>query len=143
MLSFSERDIFTPILHLLGTHNPPIPHISSGWRGAISSRKTYTGVLSQTTCFPTLTNYQFLAIVVFIKSVLKFIQQPKIEPWIFLIHSELQKKKNCSDILCIFSAIEETGAGNNPPNSNKWTPSSTYKEHLVCDVSLPRGRYVF
>lgn len=44
-LSISECDIFASVLHLFGTYHPSLPHISSGWRGAISSRKTYTGVL--------------------------------------------------------------------------------------------------
>lgn len=42
-------------------------------------------------------------------------------------------------MLSTLSAIEETSAGNHPPHSNKWTPSSTHKEYPVCDVSLPGG----
>lgn len=43
-LSISECDIFASVLHLFGTHHTSLPHISSGWRGAVSSRKTNTGV---------------------------------------------------------------------------------------------------
>lgn len=43
-LSISECDIFASVLHLFGTHHTSLPHISSGWRGAISSRETNTGV---------------------------------------------------------------------------------------------------
>ncbi len=42
-------------------------------------------------------------------------------------------------ILSCLSAIEEAGAGNHPPHSNKWAPSSTHQEHPVCDVPFPGG----
>lgn len=43
-LSVSECDIFASIFYLPGTHHPTIPHISSRWRGAVPSRKTYTSM---------------------------------------------------------------------------------------------------
>lgn len=39
----------------------------------------------------------------------------------------------------LLTAIEEAGARNHPPHSNKRTPPTTHKEHPVCDVPLLRG----
>lgn len=57
--SISECDVFASVLHLLGTHHSSLPHISSGWGGAVSSRKTYTGVCSRTQLYVSLRIHQF------------------------------------------------------------------------------------
>lgn len=134
MLGISERDIITAVLNLLGAHHPSLPHISSGWRGAVSSRKTYTGMLSQTTSnTPTLlfSNGGFSI------NWVKIIPSAENGLLFYSLHSRLTKWIHPNKFS--LSAIEETCAGNYPPNSNQWAPSSTHEEHPVCDVSIPWG----